>query len=82
MPFKKFIYFRHPHFTMENSLSYIIFYWFFATHVHQHIIYIFPVKKKIGLKFCESFRFFLVVFMEKLNEMCYLNYVRRRIVLY
>ena len=34
---------------------------------------------KTSLKFCTSFRFFLSVFLEKIQKICYLNYVRRRI---
>ena len=34
---------------------------------------------KISLKLCESFRFFLEVFMEKIQKIRYLSYVRRRI---
>ena len=107
---------------MENSLSNVIFCWFFATTAHQLIIFMFLVKKivaafrgmhvslakhsscsvtdgqtddgqidpyvslcfagdttKISLKFCESFRCFLAVFIEKIQKNHYLNYVRRRI---
>ena len=35
---------------------------------------------KTSLKFCVSFRFFLAVFMDKFQKICYLNYVRREIV--
>ena len=35
-------------------------------------------KDKISLKLCESFRFFLKVFMEKIQIIRYLNYMRRR----
>ena len=75
MPFQKFIYFRPPDFTMENSLSYVIFCWFFVTTSHQRIIFMF--LDKISLKFCESFKFFLAVFVEKIQKICYLIYVRR-----
>ena len=34
---------------------------------------------KISLKFCASFRFFLAVFMEKIQKIRYLSYVRRGI---
>ena len=37
------------------------------------------VKTEISLKFCESFRFFLAVFIEKIQKICYLNYVRKGI---
>ena len=36
---------------------------------------------KTSLKFCASFRFLIAVFMEKFPKICYLNYVRRGIVL-
>ena len=32
---------------MENSLSYVIFCWFFATTAHQQIIFMFLVKTKL-----------------------------------
>ena len=64
---------------MENSLSYIIFCWFFATSTHQRINFYVSSKDKITLKFCESFRFFLAVFTEKIKIIRYLNYVRRRV---
>ena len=56
---------------MENSLSHVIFYWFFATTAHQRIIFMFLIETK----FCESFRYFLALFMEKipknpLSELC------------
>ena len=38
-------------------------------------------QDKISLKFCECFRFFLAVFMEKIQKLHYLSYVRKRIVL-
>ena len=37
---------------------------------------------KTSLKFCSSFRFFLAVFMEKFQKICYLKYVRRGITPY
>ena len=36
---------------------------------------------EISLKFCESFRFFHAVFMEKIQKIHYLSYVRKRVVL-
>ena len=33
----------------------------------------------LSIKCCESFRFFLAVFMEKFPNICYLNFVRRRV---
>ena len=49
MPIKKFIYYmyRPQHFTMEKSLSYVIFCWFFATTAHQQIIHMFLVQTKL-----------------------------------
>ena len=44
MPFLKFISFRPPDFTMENSQSYVFFCWFFATTAHQRIIFMVLVK--------------------------------------
>ena len=35
---------------------------------------------KTSLKFCASFRFFPCIFMEKFKKICYLSYVRRRIM--
>ena len=61
---------------MEKSLSYVIFCWFFATTAPQRIIFMFLVPTKlVRLKFRESFRFFLAVFMKKifknpLSELC------------
>ena len=63
---------------MENSLSYVNFRWFFATTVPQWIIFMFLVKTKlVENSICESFRFSLAVFMEKIKKIRYLNYVRR-----
>ena len=37
---------------------------------------------KTSLKFCASFRIFLAVFIEKFHKICYLNYVRRGIIVF
>ena len=38
------MYFRPLDLTMENTLSHVIFCWFFATTTHQRIIFMFLVK--------------------------------------
>ena len=55
----------------------------FVPILHKHYrsktnFYVF-IYDKTGLKFCESFRIFLAVFMEKFQIFHYLNYVRRGI---
>ena len=67
LPFKKIIYFRLPDFAMKNSLSYVIFCWFFCNYCTSANNFYVSSKDKISLKFCESFRFFLAVFMEKIK---------------
>ena len=44
----------------------------------KNIFYVFNYDK-ISLKFCVRFRFFLAIFMEKFQKICYLSYVRRGI---
>ena len=61
---------------MENSLSYVIFCWFFATTAHQQMTL---VKTKISLKIVSDFSA-QYIFIEKIQKKkCYLNYVRRGI---
>ena len=74
-------------FTSRVSKSYVPFtckfpmVMYFVPILHKRCrsktnIYVFNYDKT-SLKFCASFRFFLAVFMEKFQEMRYLNYVRR-----
>ena len=77
------------YFTSRVSKSYVPFTCKFPIVMHFVLIlhrccrskihfYVFSYYKT-SLKFCASFRFFLVVFMEKIQIICYLNYVRRGI---
>ena len=76
-------------FTSRVSKSYVPFTCKFPMVMHSVPIihrrcrsktnfYVFSYDK-ISLKFCESFRFFLAVFMEKFPKIRYLSYVRREI---
>ena len=56
----------------------------FVPILHKHCrsktnFYVFSYDRT-SLKFCASFRFFLAIFMEKIQKICYLNYPRRGIV--
>ena len=64
---------------MENSLSYDIFSWYFATTGHiQQIIFTFLVRIKLVLNFFKSFLIFLTVSIDKFKKISYLNYMKRR----
>ena len=76
-------------FTSRVSKSYVPFtckfpmLMYFVSILHRRCrpqtnFYVFSYDK-ISLKFCASFRFFLAIFMEKFQKICYLSYVRREI---
>ena len=78
-------------FTLSVSKSYVPFackfpmIMYFVPILHRRCrsktnFYVFSYDK-ISLKFCASFRFFLAVFMEKFQKICYLSYVRRGIII-
>ena len=78
-------------FTLRVSKSYVPFTCKFPMVMHflpillkrcrsKTNFYVFSYDKA-SLKFCASFRFFLAVFAEKFHKICYLNYVRRGIVI-
>ena len=72
--------FYTPDFTMENSLSYVIFCWFFATTAYQRIIFIFLVRTKL-VKNSVKVSYFSSQFPGKncKKKICYFNYVKRRV---
>ena len=77
-------------FTLRVSKSYVPFTCKFPMVMHfvpilyrrcrsKTNFYVFSYDKT-SLKFCASLRFFLAVFMEKFQNICYLNYVRRGMI--
>ena len=69
-------------FTSRVSKSYVPFTCKFPMVMHfvpiLHSFFQIFTYDKTSLKCCASLRFFLTVFMEKFQKICYLNYVRRR----
>ena len=72
-----------PDFTMENSLSYVIVCGFFATTVHQRIIFVFLVRTKLVYNSVNVLDFSLQYSWRDLKRKNgYLNYVEWRVSRY
>ena len=75
-----FIFTYTPIFTMEKSLSYVLYCWCITTAAHQRITFMFPNRPKL-VKYVVKFSDFSLVYSRKnSNKIGYLNYMKIKVI--